>query len=83
MIEPLKDLPEGIQGVKASGVVSRTDYTTVIEPMLAEARQAGRRVRFLYEIGTPAEISNRGKGPIGRTRRPSCYFAAEGAPPNG
>ena len=51
MIEPLKDLPEGIQGVKASGVVSRTDYTTVIEPMLAEARQAGRRVRFLYEIG--------------------------------
>lgn len=51
MIEPLQDLPHGILGVKATGRVSRADYTTVLEPMLDEARREGRRVLFLYEIG--------------------------------
>jgi hypothetical protein len=51
MIQQLKDLPHGIQGVKATGKVSKADYTTVLEPMLDEARHAGRRLLFLYEIG--------------------------------
>jgi len=51
MIEKLNDLPHGIRGVKALGKVSRNDYTTVLEPMLDEARREGQRVLFLYEIG--------------------------------
>ena len=51
MIEQLGGLPHGILGARASGKVSRDDYTTVLEPMLDEARRAGRRVLFLYEIG--------------------------------
>ena len=51
MIEQMSGLPHGIQGAKATGKVSRDDYTKVLEPMLDEARREGRRVLFLYEIG--------------------------------
>ncbi len=55
MLERLKGLPPGIEGVKASGKVSKEDYDQVLEPMLNEARKEGRRVRFLYELGAEFE----------------------------
>ncbi|MEO8499814.1 MAG: STAS/SEC14 domain-containing protein [Vicinamibacteria bacterium] len=52
MLEKLEDLPKGIEGVKAVGKVTREDYLGVFEPMMDEARGAGRRIRFLYQLGT-------------------------------
>jgi hypothetical protein len=45
------DLPSGIQGVKATGKVSKQDYAQVVGPLLDEARREGRRIRFLYQLG--------------------------------
>ncbi|MEO8502372.1 MAG: STAS/SEC14 domain-containing protein [Acidobacteriota bacterium] len=55
MIEKLADLPPGVEGLKAVGTVSKEDYERVVEPMLDEARQAGRRLRFLYQFGPDFE----------------------------
>ena len=55
MLEPLTDLPPGIEGVRASGLVTRADYENVLEPMLEEAHRQGRRVRFLYELSPDVE----------------------------
>lgn len=51
MLEQLKDLPDGIMGLKAAGKVSREDYEKVVEPLLDEARRESRHLRFLYELG--------------------------------
>ncbi len=51
MLERLKDLPDGIEGVEAVGTVSKEDYEQVFEPLLDEARREGRRIRFLYHFG--------------------------------
>jgi hypothetical protein len=55
MPEILKDLPAGIDGVRAIGKISGEDYKSVVEPMLFDARKHGRRVRFLYEFGPDFE----------------------------
>jgi SpoIIAA-like len=51
MIEQIENLPPGIDGVRASGKISRDDYEKVVTPLLEAARRDGRRLRFLYEIG--------------------------------
>ncbi len=51
MIERLHDMPPGVDGLRASGVITQSDYGQVVQPLLAEARHAGRRVRLLYQIG--------------------------------
>jgi hypothetical protein len=51
MLEKLKDLPDGIDGLKAVAKVSKEDYEQVFEPILDEARRQGRRIRFLYQLG--------------------------------
>lgn len=51
MLEELKDLPDGLSGLKAVGKVTKDDYMTVFEPMLEDARREGRHLRFLYEVG--------------------------------
>jgi hypothetical protein len=51
MIERLKDLPSGVDGLRASGKVTREDYEGVVRPLLEDARSQGRRIRFLYEFG--------------------------------
>lgn len=43
MFEPLKDLPQGIDGLKAVGIVSRDDYERSVQPLIDEARRTGRR----------------------------------------
>ena len=55
MLERLKDLPDGVDGVRARGRVTRDDYEQVLEPILAEARSQGRRLRFLYHFGREFE----------------------------
>jgi len=51
MLEILKDLPPGLDGVKASGMLSAADYQTVMVPLIDEARRQGRHLRFLYQVG--------------------------------
>ncbi|MEO8802308.1 MAG: STAS/SEC14 domain-containing protein [Rudaea sp.] len=51
MLERLLNLPAGIEGLKAVGKVTKEDYESVFEPLLDDARRAGRRLRFLYEMG--------------------------------
>jgi len=55
MLELMKDLPLGIDGVKASGKISKEDYEKVFVPFLDEARRQGRRIRFLYQLGPDFE----------------------------
>jgi hypothetical protein len=51
MLQKLNDLPHGIEGVMAIGTITKQDYEKVLEPMLDDARQQGRRIRFLYQMG--------------------------------
>jgi hypothetical protein len=55
MIERLKDLPPGIDGVRAVGVVSKGDYERVFPPIFDEARRYGHPIRFLYQLGPEFE----------------------------
>src|ERR1700691_1727645 len=55
VIEILKDLPEGIVGVRAIGKVSKEDYEKVLVPLFDEARREGRHLRFLYQLGPQFE----------------------------
>ena len=55
MIEKLKDLPAGIDGVRAVGKISKEDYEQVFVPLLDDARREGRHVRFLYQLGPEFE----------------------------
>lgn len=55
MLERLKDLPTGIDGVRAVGVVSKGDYERAFPPIIDEARRSGHRIRFLYELGPEFE----------------------------
>ncbi len=52
MLERMENLPAGIDGLKAVGTVTKEDYEKVFEPLLDDARRDGRRLRFLYEMGT-------------------------------
>ncbi|MEV5480070.1 MULTISPECIES: STAS/SEC14 domain-containing protein [Streptomyces] len=51
MLERIQDVPAGVDAVKAVGTVSKSDYETVIEPLIDAARREGRRIRILYEVG--------------------------------
>ena len=51
MIEILKDVPDGVVAVRASGTLTREEYDEVVVPLLDEARRAGRRLRCLCEVG--------------------------------
>ena len=55
MIEILKDLPEGIDGVRAIGKITKEDYGKVLVLLFAEARREGRHIRFLYQLGPEFE----------------------------
>lgn len=51
MIDRLRDLPAGVDGVGARGKVTKEDYERVLQPILDEARSQGRRIRLLYHFG--------------------------------
>ena len=50
MLEPLKDLPPGVDGIRATGRVTKDDYERVFAPMLEGAHREGRRVRLIYQF---------------------------------
>lgn len=61
MLKRLKDMPDGVDGLDATGTVTREDYDTVVLPLLEAARREGRRVRLLARFGPEfAGISPRG-----------------------
>ena len=51
MIEILTDVPPGVVGVRARGILTRDEYDSVVVPMLDEAERSGRRLRILCEVG--------------------------------
>ncbi len=55
MLETLNDLPPGVDGLKAIGKVTKSDYETTFEPLIDAARRDGRRLRFLYQLGPEFE----------------------------
>ena len=55
MIERLKDLPPGVDGVRAMGMISKGDYERVFPSILEEARRNGHPIRFLYQVGPEFE----------------------------
>lgn len=55
MLEKLTDVPVGIEAVRAVGTVSKDDYQQVLEPLVDQARNEGRRLRFMYQIGPDFE----------------------------
>lgn len=51
MLVKIQDLPDGIDGIEATGQVTKEDYETELEPMIREARAAGRKLRLVYRFG--------------------------------
>lgn len=51
MLERVKGAPAGVDAVKAIGSVSKSDYQSVVEPLIEGARREGRRIRILCEFG--------------------------------
>jgi hypothetical protein len=48
MVERMDDVPAGVIGVRASGKLTKDDYTGVLEPVLKEAMDSGEaRVLFV------------------------------------
>jgi hypothetical protein len=50
MLESLRGLPDGIDGVRADGKVTKRDFDDVVLPLLQAARGDHRRIRLLYEL---------------------------------
>ena len=66
MLERLKDLPPGIDGLRATGKITKEDYERIFEPLVDGARREDRRLRFLYELGPEFEGSTMpARGPPG------------------
>jgi hypothetical protein len=55
MLVKLDDVPFGIDGLKAVGKLSKSDYEGVFEPLLEQARKDGRRLSMLFELGPDFE----------------------------
>ena len=49
MVERIDDVPEGVIGLRASGKLSKSDYTDVLEPALKEATASGE-ARALFVL---------------------------------
>jgi SpoIIAA-like len=69
MVERMNDMPEGVIGVRASGKLTKDDYTGVLEPALKEAMDSGdARVVFVLtdfeglELGASFEDIKTGLG---------------------
>jgi len=56
MVERLPDMPPGTLGFRASGELTREDYTEVLQPALHVAVADGGRLRTLYVIDDLDEI---------------------------
>jgi hypothetical protein len=52
MLQQILDLPIGINGVEASGVVSRDDFRRTLLPLFKNAENEKLRLRLLYRFGS-------------------------------
>jgi len=50
MIERISGLPEGIDGIRCAGKLTREEYDTVVLPIVDDALRQDRRLRVLVEI---------------------------------
>jgi hypothetical protein len=55
MLERLTALPNGVDGVRARGRITKQDYDSVIRPLLDDARRQGRRLRVISRVGPDFE----------------------------
>ena len=55
MLERVQELPEGVDGIRARGEITKQDYENVVAPLLDAARREGRRIRLLYQFGPEFE----------------------------
>jgi stage II sporulation SpoAA-like protein len=55
MVKRITHVPDGIDALATIGTLSKDDYEQAIEPIFDEARQSGRRLRLLIEIGPQYE----------------------------
>lgn len=51
MIEVISGLPDHVIGIEAKGQVTRSDYETVIIPIVEEKLKRHEKINFLYYIG--------------------------------
>ena len=65
MIEPLKDFPLGVLAFACHGNVTKTDYDTVLVPMVRDALKARGKLRLYYEAGCGFLRNRAGRG-LGR-----------------
>lgn len=52
MIEVLKDFPENVVAVSATGKVTRSDYERVLVPAVEKTFEKHDRICFYYKLGT-------------------------------
>lgn len=50
MIEVIRGLPSGIDGMRAGGLVTREDYDAVVLPFVRQAERDRRRLRILCQV---------------------------------
>ncbi len=55
MITVLDGMPQGILGFKASGKLTKADYTEVLQPALAAASAGGEKIRILLDFSDKFE----------------------------
>lgn len=51
MLEELVEVPRGVHGLEAQGVVTSADYAHVFAPLVDRVRREGARMRLLYQFG--------------------------------
>ena len=47
----MNDLPDNILGVSAEGIVTGSDYETVLIPAVEKKLKAGKNIRMIYQLG--------------------------------
>ena len=51
MVEPIPNLPSNVLGFSATGIVTASDYESVIVPAVEAMFSRRSKVRFLYHLG--------------------------------
>ncbi|WP_345800251.1 STAS/SEC14 domain-containing protein [Microbacterium sp. AZCO] len=51
MIDPIPDLPPGVLGFRAVGVVEAADYRSVLDPAIDAAVAKGQKVNLVFVLG--------------------------------
>jgi hypothetical protein len=51
MIEPLRDLPDGVLGFRFSGHITKEDYDQILAPALMQRITDGAKIRLAIVIG--------------------------------